>query len=81
MSGARSLKSIKEHNDITEGHLNLKDASKAVQSWFRLHLFLEACKILDIQSIDGRREAIAAHPETYRDELKIEVVRLWEERH
>lgn len=71
---------IQWHEAITAGRRNLSDAPPAVKSWFRLHLFLEACKILDMGELEDRRSAIAGYPESYREELKEEVVRLWRDK-
>ena len=68
-----------EHQAIVDGRKPLKACSPAVKSWFRLHLFLEACKILDIPELEERRAAIDEHPGTYREELKAEILRLWKE--
>ena len=66
-----------QHQAIVDGRKPLKACPIAVKSWFRLHLFLEACKILDLSELEERRAAIDEHPDTYREELKAEVLRLW----
>lgn len=67
--------------DIIQGRLHHDDAPASVQSMMRLHYYQAARKIIAEPDKEKRRIMLTAHPETYMDEVKKEVTRLWPERH
>jgi hypothetical protein len=68
------IKSIKnsfilEYQAVIDGKLPLSQAHESTQSAFRLHLFLEAQRILELPKADRLAQIMLA-PESYREELK-----------
>lgn len=71
------MKPSEQYKEIAEGRLMLIGADKAVQSWFRLHIFIKACALCEIPGIEERRAMINQCPKTYSAEFKLEVLRVW----
>lgn len=63
--------------DIIQGRLRHDDAPAAIQSMMRLHYYQAASKIIAEPDKEKRRTMLTAHPDTYLNEVKKGVTRLW----
>lgn len=79
MAEISTLTVLEQAAGVIAGRIPYEKTSESVQSWLRLHIFMEACKVLELPFCE-RKAALCAYPESYREQLKAEVVRIFEER-
>lgn len=66
--------------DILAGKTALADAPIAIQSQASWHIYNAACDILQQDTKEARREALARHPDMIRPHIEAEALRLWSRR-
>jgi hypothetical protein len=63
-----------------EGKARLEDQNDSIRSACRLPIYQAASAILEIESKEGRGDALSMHPEAIRPHIEWEVRRLWKRR-
>jgi len=66
--------------EVMEGRKPIEDLTDAVRSAIRIEIYREACRILDIEGKEARREALGLVPAMIRPHIEAEVRRIWEMR-
>ena len=64
--------------DVLYGRVRLDSESPAIQSACQLFIYEGAVEILEINTREGRNNALARVPELIRPYVKAEVMRVWE---
>ena len=67
-------------NSVKDGNIRLQDCPKSVRSWFGFILYRQAVHCLSLKEKQERINFIEKCPESCREELKTEVLRLWNQR-
>jgi len=62
--------------DLLSGKLAWGDASPAVESWARLHIYQGACSVLDLPTKGERRNALGKIPASVRPHVEAEAMRI-----
>ena len=81
MTQSRSdLSPSSQHARLMAGTLAWDECHPSVQSWAQLEIFKRARRIAQISKREGRIAALEREPETIREQVMLETIRIYEEK-
>jgi hypothetical protein len=76
-AGENATTAREQYVAVLKNRLPLAMASECVRSWFELHLYRVATRIIAIPLLPMRQQQLDLCPDSYKKELKKEIARLW----
>ena len=74
------IKPSVQHARLMAGTLAWDECSQSVQSWAQLEIFKRARRIAQMSKREDRIAALEREPETIREQVKLETIRIYKEK-